>query len=406
MNYNTLAPGGTFLGAYMEMCSVLETPLSYDAWCGIWALGTALGRSVYVPRPHSPVYMNWYVLLAAESGVTRKSTAVRMARDIVRRVLDAEQLVEGRETPEHLFEVLARAPHIAIAVSELVTFLGRESYVIELPALLTDLYDCPTERRGGTIARGTQVIRNPYVSFISASTPSWLLTAVNPSVIEGGFTSRTMFIYDEKPKQRVPWPTSDSDIQGVVDLLHDTVRRAREVGRIDLLPAAMQRYSLWYKRRDTVTDMPFLSSFLAREDAHVLRFAACLCINDGVLAIERRHIDYAIKAITDVKAGALQVFSARGTAVRIAQGVEKMTRILFESGGVGVPHTPLYTAVRHYMSATDFGIVIEMMRELDMVIVAVENKRKTSGGRRGKRYFRTDKTLHGSSLAALREAVA
>lgn len=388
------------------MCSPLETPLAYDFWSAIWTLGSALGRSVYIPRPHSHIHMNWYVMLVSESGITRKSTSVRMARDIISDTLGVMHLVEGRATPEHLFDRLVQMPHIAIAVSELVTFLGRESYVVELPALLTDLYDCPKQRSIGTISRGQRVIQDAYVTFLSASTPSWLIGAVNPSVIEGGFTSRCIFIREERPKQKVPWPAQGAPVQHHGDLLLSTVQRAQTVRTIELLPAAMRRYQTWYKSRDTVTDVPFLASFLSREDAHVLRLAACLCINDGVLAIDRRHIDFALKAITAAKASALQIFSGKGTVVRMAQGIDKITRLLAEAGGVGVPHTPMYTAVRHYLSADDFNIILSYMHELGMLQIAMEGRSsERSGGRRPKRYFRTDATMRRDKMNALREAV-
>jgi len=406
MNYARLVPRDSFIGEYMLMCSPLETPSEYDFWTAVWALGTCVGRGVYVPRPHSPIHMNWYVMLVSESGVTRKSTAIRMSRDTVSEVLSDAHLLEGRATPEHLFDRLAQQPHIGIAVSELVTFLGRESYVIELPAMLTDLYDCPKMRTGGSVSRGQRVIENAFVTFISASTPSWLVGAVNPSVIEGGFTSRCIFVHAEKPKQRVPWPSVATTITECATQLQSCIARAREVERIELMPAAMRRYQSWYRQRDTLTSDPFLASFYGREDSHVLRLAATLAINDGSLAIDLNHLNKAIRVIALAKAGALQVFSARGTSVRMAQGIDRITRLLIEAGAVGVPHTPMYASVRHFMSAEDFRIVMEYMNELGMVRIGIEGRTgQRRGGPRARRYFRTDKTTHREKVDALRGAV-
>ena len=60
----------------MDYMSYVETAESYDFWCAVWAIGDACGRRVYVDRPNIPVYLNWYIILAAESGSTRKSTAI------------------------------------------------------------------------------------------------------------------------------------------------------------------------------------------------------------------------------------------------------------------------------------------------------------------------------------------
>jgi hypothetical protein len=389
MNFNKIAPAHTFIGQYMEAMSDVETSSSYDFWSAVWALGTCCGRGVYVPRPHAPVYMNWYIMLVAESGVTRKSTAVRMARDIVSHYLSVDNLIEGKATPEYLFQHLTRHPHTAISVSELVTFLGRESYVIDLPALLTDLYDCPKEKRGGSISRGEQVIRDAFVTFISASTPSWLRTSVNPTVVEGGFTSRCLFVHDERPKQKIAWPSERmTNVTALQDSMARTVEAAREVGHIEMLPSGMKRFQTWYKQRDTSSVIPFVASFNSREDAHVLRMAATLAINDGTLAIERKHIDNGIKLINMVKAGAVNVFQDTGNAIKIAQGIQKTVQMLIEAGPAGIPHTRLYAAIRHYTHRDEFHIVMQSMHEMGMVVKMIENRQ--GGGRRGVRYAKAN----------------
>lgn len=404
MKYHNLVPPDTFIGRYLNEASVLETSEAYDFWCAMWALGSCVGRGVYVPRPHAPVYMNWYVMLVAESGVTRKSTAVRLARDIVTDFLGNSRVVEGRCTPEYLFDLLSLQPHTAIAVSELVTFLGRESYVIELPALLTDLYDCPQERRGGSITRGQRIIQDAFVTFVTASTPSWLQTSVNPTVVEGGFTSRCLFVHDEQPKRRVAWPVNNISKAGVLSALRDTVTRAQAVSQIDLMPSAMKRFETWYRQRDITSMIPFVSSFNSREDGHVLRAAACLAINDGTLAIDVRHINIAVKLIAAVKAGAINIFQDGGAVIKNAQGIDRITKMLIEAGPLGIPHTRLYTAVRYYLQRDDFHLTMELMSETGMVQTVTEGRR--GGGRRGLRYIAGDGMRSRTKMDALKQSFA
>lgn len=384
----------------MQAMSDVETSAAYDFWSACWALGTVCGRDVFVPRPHAPVYMNWYIMLVAESGVTRKSTSVRQARDLVSHVLGVDNMIEGKCTPEYLFQHLITHPHTAISVSELVTFLGRESYVIDLPALLTDLYDCPKEKRGGTITKGEQVIRDAFVTFLTASTPSWLRTSVNPTVVEGGFTSRCLFIHDEQPKKKIAWPSEA--ITRVTDLgalLEGTASSAQHVERIEMLPSGMKKFTAWYKRRDVSSVVPFVASFNSREDAHVLRMAATLAINDGTLAIETRHVTAAIELIKHVKAGAVSVFNDTGSALKIAQGIDKLVQLLIEAGPVGIPHTKLYAAIRYYMDAGEFKIVMTTMHELGMIVKLEEQR--AGGGRRGVRYARANNLQNGNAMQEL-----
>jgi len=400
MNFNKIAPPDTFIGQYMHAARDIETSVAYDFWSAVWVLGTVCGRGVYVPRPHAPVHMNWYIMLVAESGVTRKSTAVRRARDIVSHVLGVDNMIEGKSTPEYIFQHLIQHPHCPIAVSELVTFMGRESYVIDLPALLTDLYDCPKEKRGGSITRGEQVIKDAFVTFLSASTPSWLRTSVNPTVIEGGFTSRCLFVHDEKPKKKIAWPTEQvTCVTDLAEQLKHTVGSAAEVGQIDMLPSGMARFSSWYRGRDITSIVPFVASFNSREDAHVLRMAATLAINDGSLAISKQHINHAVKLITHVKASAVQVFNETGMAIKVAQGIDKIVQMLIEAGPIGIAHTRLYAAVRYYTQASEFNIVMTTMHELNMIKKLVEQRE--GGGRKGIRYARADNLANRRAMEEL-----
>ena len=77
VKYTTLVKPNTFIGKYMSYMSGLETPSSYDFWTAVWLTSLALGRGLVVSRPRIPVHMNWYIILCAEGGLTRKSTACR-----------------------------------------------------------------------------------------------------------------------------------------------------------------------------------------------------------------------------------------------------------------------------------------------------------------------------------------
>ena len=107
VNYNTVVPEGTFIHDYMAAQKGLETATAYDFWCAVWVLSSTLGRSVYVDRPRIPVYLNWYVLLVAETGVTRKSTAVVRARKLLSEVttdLEVGQTVQQLLMPPKSYQ--------------------------------------------------------------------------------------------------------------------------------------------------------------------------------------------------------------------------------------------------------------------------------------------------------------
>jgi hypothetical protein len=373
MNYKKLVPDDSFIGQYMKYMSVVETAESYDFWCALWAIGTGVGRGVYVDRPNSPVYCNWYIILAAEAGTTRKSTAIRSIRDIVE---GTSTILGGKTSPEALELLLHESTRkgggatASFAVSELVTILGREGYMSTMPGLLTDLYDCPKERRSpGSLKSGEIIQQDVYINFISASTPAWLVTAINPSVIEGGFTSRVIFVVDDARKRAIAWPETREDeaTTKLKQLYESTVDRAKRQQGLSISEGGLKKFRQWYNNRATHAD-PFLSSFEAREDDHTLRLAAGLAINDGTLELQAKHISSAIQVIADVKSRANGIFGQDfSQRARVTNGIGRVREILLESGTDGIKHSDLQRRVVRHMDAKELRLLINIMHESGMV---------------------------------------
>jgi hypothetical protein len=374
MNYKKLVPEDSFIGQYMKYMSVVETAESYDFWCALWAIGVGVGRGVYVDRPNSPVYCNWYIILAAESGTTRKSTAISSIRDIV---CGYGSLLTGRTSPESL-EILLHecsresgSARADFAVSELVTVLGKEGYLSGMPGLLTDLYDCPKERRSpGTLKSGEIIQENVYVTFLSASTPSWLVTAINPSVIEGGFTSRVIFVVDDTRKRAIAWPQprEDGAMGRLTECYASTVQGAPTDG-IRISKGGLSKFTKWYNSRATHTD-PFQSSFEAREDDHLLRLAACLAINDGTYEIQSRHIGHGGQIIASVKSSANGLFGGDfSVKARLGGAVARVREILIEAGTDGIKHSDLQRRIVRHVDAKELRMLMNIMHECGMISI-------------------------------------
>ena len=374
MNYKKLVPVDSFIGQYLEYMSVVETAEAYDFWCALWAIGVESGRVVYVDRPNSPVYLNWYIILAAESGTTRKSTAVSAITRLLDR--DRSMLLTGKTSPESLELMLHERSRqcnesaITFSVSELVTILGREGYMSAMPGLLTDLYDSPKLRTSpGTLKTGPLEQHNVYINFLSASTPAWLVTAINPSVIEGGFTSRVIFIQEESRKRSIAWPQkrNDGDTTRLSRLLRSTTDQARDVSSIQISQKGLKKFTSWYNSRATHND-PFQASFEAREDDHTLRCAACLCINDGTLEIQSKHIATAIKLIKRVKEKSTGLFGGNfSQSARLADAVTRLREILLEHGTDAIKHSDLQRKMQHRLDAKELKVLIKVMHESGMV---------------------------------------
>lgn len=376
VKYNKLVPPDSFIGEYLTYMDQQETAYAYDFWSAAWVLSTVLGRGIVVDRPRAPVYLNIFCIFVAESGVTRKSTAVREAVRFVRPFCkEVPALIESKITPEALEDKLHKQAkdndtgYVAIAVSELVTFLGREKYNEAMPTMLTDLYDSPEVRSGGgSIAKGTRELKNVFVTFLSASTPAWLLRAVNPDVIEGGFTSRLVFIVSEEPKRQNSWPEDLDHDQSrrITEALSGIKEKASSIDKISISTGGRKVFDRWYKTRGRYRD-PFRSSFQSREDAHILRLAALLCVNDGTWVIHQNHILAAVKIITECREDGAAIFEGTGSSSRLVLGIDKIRDKLLAAGMSGLAQKELTKAVAPYMNAEHMKAVLAIMHDLGML---------------------------------------
>lgn len=376
IKYNKLVPENSFLGDYLAYMNPLETPHAYDFWAGCWLLSCAVGRNIIIDRGGAPVYLNLFCIFVAESGITRKSTAIRHCTNFCRDIIhDNLTLIESKCTPEQLEDVLAtQATHYnssgaAITISELATFLGKERYVSAMPTLLTDLYDCASVRTGGgTVTRGNRILKNIFVSFIGASTPNWLVRAVNPDVIEGGFTSRVMFIVANEPKHRSPWPEPQDELKraSILSKLERVRIRAKEIERIQISEGARRVFEKWYKSRTLHRDV-FRSSFQSREDAHILRLAAFFCINDDTWHIQHNHILSAIKIITQVREDGASIFEGTGATSKYIIGLDKIRDKILSAGITGAAQREITKACSGYLDSRTMRNALDIMHELGFV---------------------------------------
>jgi hypothetical protein len=378
MNYNRLVPRDSFMGRFLSYMESQETAYAYDWWCGLWTISAACGRSTFVARPRAPVYLNMYVILVGDSGVVRKTTSVHNASTLVRSLLDTYRnlsLLDAKLTPEKLDELLHTqtinhgTAQLCITAPELAVFLGTERYIAHMPTLLTDLYDCPDARDGGgTVTRGSVTQRKVWVHFLSASTPIWLLKTVNPNVIEGGFTSRCYFVVANEPKRRVPWPI-EPDAALYSDLCDDLriiAQEARQHPEIGIEPDALKFFTDWYEIRPRSID-PYKQSFEAREDAHVLRVAAVLAINEGTWCIHQTHLEHAITAVSTIKDSSARIFDRAEVTSKFAIGLDILRTHLINSGMSPMSRAHLYLRVRQHLTNADFINLLEVLQDMGAI---------------------------------------
>lgn len=383
---------GSFIHRYMEWMSEHETPEIYDLMCAIWCLSIALGRDVIVDRPRAPVHLNTYMILVSESGIMRKSTSINAALSIVRefhRLTNSSMLlVESKITMGAMLDDLARSSlqtgtsQMVLVASELAAMLGRGAQIGGVPALLTDLYDCPAERGGGgSIHSGTLNLTNCYAAFLAGSTPSWLERAVRPEIIAGGFTSRCYFVTGKVRKRLVAWPTGAGNFDAksqLVTQLMELADDSKAHTRIGIADTAKSTFTDWYTTRPLHRDT-FRESFESREDGHVLRLAGLMAANERQWSISDDHIRRAISLVATIKRCGTDLFTGAEIERYDLKVLRKMRAEILAAGTGGISRSELYSAL--FVSGRgrqEFHSLLNTMHELELVrAVDVPTKGRT-----------------------------
>lgn len=259
---------------------------------------------------------------------------------------------------------------VVLIASELAAMLGRGTQIAGIPALLTDLYDCPDVRSGGgSLSSGSLNFKNVYCSFLAGSTPSWLATAVRPEIIAGGFTSRCYFVNGRNRKRLVAWgeAATESTQDKLVTQLQEIQRESLSYPRIGITSAARSTFTRWYADRAVHKDT-YRESFESREDGHILRFAGLLAINERAWCINDDHIRRAVTFIREVKSYGTELFTGVREAATSIKLVRKVRDVLLAAGAGGLGYSHIYRASNlSGRASNELRSLLTTMHELDLV---------------------------------------
>jgi hypothetical protein len=231
--FDSFIPSGGFVRDFVLATRGHETTTRFAIWTALLGVSAALRRDAYLDWP-KPLFPNLFVILVASPGVARKSFTINWMRSLLYRMHNCWEdeyhrfkyqvnVFAGSITSEGLQEYLKpkeqsvrkgngighvdRGSQIAMFASELKTSLPKKNYMEGIIGKLTDLYDCEEDPKGDYTKKDKeQEVRNVYITFIGGTTPDDLEKVLPEEVFGGGFMSRTVVVYENKPERIYPEP--------------------------------------------------------------------------------------------------------------------------------------------------------------------------------------------------------
>lgn len=365
-----------------EFCRLLErteVPPRFAIWCGIASLLASLERRVWINQGVYAIYPNFYMVLVAASG-QKKSTSINTAGRLLRKLNPGPNVVSQKITPEALISSLQKSSDnpkellktvcggIVIA-DELATFLDRQSLERGLGPILTALYDCtPFEYQ--TKARGTEKIAEGYLSILGGTTIELLRSSLPKDAIGGGFTSRTMFVYEEAIPPPVAWIDFDEALLEVEARLLDHLQRLGELkGSVELTPDAKKLFISIYNERHAHSPFrsdPFLKQYENRRHAHLLKIAMALMVSDKPrLVMDLQHVRGAQIILEEA-----EEYLPRVVELIVASENGMMGDIVYNfiaQKPEGIFRTDIQRHFSHKLDARELTLIIETLVKSDRI---------------------------------------
>lgn len=374
-----------FLQSYLEYTAELESPELFHFWACISMLGATLGRKCYVNRGYFTCYPNEYIILVSESARCRKTTSAEMAIKLYRKAEITPVLrgnVTRRSLSSHLHDMNESVGNsfTYLYSPELGTLLGAESYISGLMTLITDFYDCPDENEHKTQTQGTDTHKDVFLSLLGCTTPSWL-ASMPPDMVEGGFSSRALFVVQNKPRQPRPRPfKSDRNKELELMLIEDVKAIHALSGEFRWTRDAEVHFDEWYVREYDKIDRADvrLRAYYGRKGEHLLKLAMVLSAsrNDSML-ITPFDIDSALTFLGQVEGQMAHAFRGFGLA-NTTKHIDRILQQIEEYGGQ-VHHHTLMKKNHLYMNKDELDKVLETLIDANMVSYRMSKK--------GKEYF-------------------
>ena len=251
-----------WLTGYIKYTAGSEPPLSYHTWTGVSIIAGALQRRVWLQWGFEKIFPNMYVILVGASGRTRKGVAINIGKDIISELagicltsenLTREALIRTMKGAVTNFQTPEGDVRFHCAVTcfseELSVFLGQND--IKFLASLTDWYDSKDNWTYETKHEGKDHLQGLCFNLLGATAPDWLQSMLPAEAIGGGFTSRVIFVVEERKGKTVSKHVlSPEDIRLRQALIADLNAVNNITGAFTFSQDGEAAYTGWYETYD------------------------------------------------------------------------------------------------------------------------------------------------------------
>jgi len=378
----------SFLKAYRDHAERLtDAPPIFHLWVGLSVLGAALGNACWVYAWGGRKYPHLWIVLLADSGVFRKTTAINVGVDILREAEPA-RVYPSEWSFEALLNILASRPAGLLVAREFRRFMAAtlRDYSVGAKEALVDLYDSPAVDERRTKGEGLVQIKNAAPALLSSTTLDWFVTSLRAEDIGGGLFSRLLVVTGKEPGEwRGLGATRCAADQEVRTSLVDHLKglKATMTGELDF-SAIKGPFNEWlrdYERRWSATCPAEMAGAISRSGTTCLKLTMAFQASLGPSkALSLKAFEHARDLLDRTHTTMAQLVGEGISLDRYGQQRQKILKLIDERGRIS--HSE---ALRlSHLDGQAFARHIGTLKESGAI--DIETARPEGQGRSGKVY--------------------
>lgn len=361
-----------------------EAPELFNFWTAVSVVAGALRRHVWIDMQRFQWTPNFYIFFVAPPGIATKTTTIDAGHALLAEIEDVQfgaqsttwqALIADMEKAKQIFEHpsspsgVVQMSALTIVVGELGTFLKPKD--TDLIDNLVSMWDGRVgTHKHSTKTTGTNSVVNPWINVIGCTTPGWMRGNFPSYMIEGGLTSRTIFLHADRKRQLIAYPNrrvKPSIYTETRNRLIEDLRQIAELkGPYELTEAAYTWGEAWYQRHWTDRPRAMLSDryqgYLARKQTHIHKLAIVLAAcESNTLTITETCLQTAERIVTGLEGDMQKVFDSIGLT---DTGKHSAVILSYMHIYSEISYKDLYTAMHMRMEKKDMDSALASLEQI------------------------------------------
>ncbi len=335
------------LERWQYYCETILSPNSYIDWSFYYIILASLQRRIWRGQQDgNPLFFNPYIILTGDPGIGKGIILKEVNKTLRHHKLEPKHDYSGEAKPIQLneqssqrkeqallfqvgadastYEALVREisrsirpcwyekngkkcayvhSSICFCLEEISSLFRRHSE--DLVRFLLITYDCG-DYRYETISRGTDYIKNCCLSLLGGTTPKFLRRVFTDELLNEGFASRCIFIFELSNRfDRLKPPAFSEDQLKEYQFILDHIKKLSLLyGEVEFEKGAAEYLEEWnkttkYKRPNT---SPKLNYYYARKPVTIQKMAAAIHFADSTeMKISLEECEKAIQILDNVE---------------------------------------------------------------------------------------------------------